>query len=167
MAAEEGVSDDQESESEDCDTEADEGKINLFHCFINWLYVYRLEEVEGWAEDLYSNDNHPSHGDCLHHLPRTTHVPRVYQVLQGSLDSEFQHSFSWQESCVQANPRRPEKPENPGHLWSCSQRSYSQTTSWPIWNIIIFLNNMITFFQSSVRVLQYQVMSSKLLHHGI
>ena len=35
MAAEEGVSDDQESESEDCDTEADEGKINLFHCFIN------------------------------------------------------------------------------------------------------------------------------------
>ena len=30
MATEEGVSDDQESESEECDTEADEGKIIYF-----------------------------------------------------------------------------------------------------------------------------------------
>ena len=39
MAAEEDVSDDQESESEDCDTEADEGKIIYFIVFQVTIYI--------------------------------------------------------------------------------------------------------------------------------
>ena len=42
---EEEVSDEQESETEDCDTEEDEGKINFL--FLSSILNYRQDQVEG------------------------------------------------------------------------------------------------------------------------
>ena len=66
---------------------------------------------------------------------------------QGSLCRFFisyQLIVQWTFSCSnmrlypQANPRWPEEPEHPCHQWTCSRCSYTQTTSWPVWNIIWF-----------------------------
>ena len=88
IEGEEDVSDDQESETEDCDTEEDEGNI-VWKQFMNWsvdkqhlfyLSVFRQDQVEGWAEVLRPDDDDPSYGPRIHHLPRPPHGAGCVEV---------------------------------------------------------------------------------------
>ena len=94
---EDDVSDEQESETDDCDTEEDEGKIifrlghwreprytvflmfwlvtNIGVAFFIGSFAQRQDKVEEGGEDLPSNDDHRSHRSRLRHLSRASHVP--------------------------------------------------------------------------------------------
>ena len=97
---EEDLSDEQESETEDCYTEEVEGKINFYYLlFLYWSINNRQDQVEEWAEDLHPDDKHPSHGGCLHHLPRPTHVPSVSQVSIAHFADSLFVIFQWTSSC--------------------------------------------------------------------